>query len=264
MAHSNPTRGRALKLLACTIACVLSICHFAYSQEIAASAPLEGDRARVFITDSNSWETHSAAGGGGNSNGVGFAGSSSGGARPQTAEIIKTFGQRCPQVVVNNRPIMVDYVVELDHEGGKGLLRHKDKVAVFIRTSGDGIFSESTLSVGGSVADACKAILAHWNSHASELKAAAIAAASPPPVAAPTPIVVQTAAAAPPGVSVDASVPNCDIEVDGEFVGNTPSVVALASGKHQVSVKKAGFQDWTRSINFGGGAVRLNAEMVAK
>ena len=58
--------------------------------------------------------------------------------------------------------------------------------------------------------------------------------------------------------------PNCDIEVDGEFVGNTPSVVTLAAGKHQIVVKKTGYQDWTRSMTFAGGTVRLNADMVAK
>jgi hypothetical protein len=63
---------------------------------------------------------------------------------------------------------------------------------------------------------------------------------------------------------VEASVANCDIEVDGEFVGSTPSVVAIAPGKHKVVVKKVGFQDWTRSMTFSGGTVRLNAEMVAK
>jgi hypothetical protein len=227
----------------------------------AAPAP---DQARVFITDSNSWETRGSAGGGANSSGGGFFASSSGGARPQTAEVIKTFGQRCPQVLVNNRPTMSDYVVELDHEGGKGLLTHKDKIAVFIRTSGDSIFSKSTLSVGGSVQDACTAITAHWAAHAQELKAAAIAAAAPPP--SPAPIVVQTSAAAAPspGVSVDATVPNCDIEVDGEFVGNTPSVITLAPGKHQISVTKTNYQPWTRTIAFTGGTVHLNAEMVTK
>jgi len=175
-----------------------------------------------------------------------------------------TFGQRCPQVIVNNRPSMVDYVVELDHEGGKGLLAHKDKVAVFVRTSGDGIFSQSTLSVGGSVEGACKALLAHWAAHSSELEAAAIAAAAPPPVAPAVPIVVQAAAAPTPGISVDASVPNCDIEVDGEFVGNTPSTITLAPGKHQVAVKKTGYEDWTRTMTFSGGTVKLVAEMTAK
>lgn len=194
----------------------------------------------------------------------GFFASSSGGARPQTAEVIKTFGQRCPQVLVNNRPSMVDYVVELDHEGGKGLLTHKNKIAVFVRTSGDGLFSKSTLSLGGSVQDACAAILAHWTAHSIELKAAAVAAAVPPAPAPP--IIVQTTSspAIVQGVSVDATIANCEINVDGDFVGNTPSVVVLAPGKHLVLVRKTGYQDWSRSMMFSGGSVKLSAEMVAR
>ena len=64
------------------------------------------------------------------------------------------------------------------------------------------------------------------------------------------------------GLTVEASVPNCDIEVDGSFVGSTPSTLNLAPGKHQIVVKKTGYQDWTRSMMVGSGAVRLSAEMV--
>jgi len=91
----------------------------------SASSP-EG-KPHVFITDSQFWESKGSAGG---SNGN-WAAESHGGARPQTAEIIKTFGERCPQVMVNNRPSMADYVVVLDHEGGKSYLSHRNKVAVF-------------------------------------------------------------------------------------------------------------------------------------
>ena len=194
--------------------------------------------------------------------GAGAISSSSGGARPQTAEIIKTFGQKCPQLIANNRPNVSDYVVELDHEGGKGLLSHRNKIAVFVRTSGDGIFSMSTLSVGGSVENACTAIQAHWAAHAADLRVAAATAAAPAPW--PPPIVVQTLAAVIPSVTVEASIPNCDIEVDGEFVGNTPSTLTLAPGKHQIAVKKAGYQDWLKMVTVTGGSVRLNAEMTAK
>ncbi len=83
------------------------------------------DKPRVFITDSESWSYVSNAGGGGGA----FAAHGAGGARPQTAEIVKTFGERCPQVVTNNKMEKSDYVVVLDHEGGKGVLRHKNKVA---------------------------------------------------------------------------------------------------------------------------------------
>jgi hypothetical protein len=66
------------------------------------------------------------------------------------------------------------------------------------------------------------------------------------------------------GLMIDASVPNCDIEVDGNFVGSTPSTLNLAPGKHQISVKKAGYQDWSRSMMVSSGAMRLNADMISK
>src|SRR3984885_2640959 len=145
----------------------------ALTQQTPASSPpttsSDQDKPRIYVTDSNSWSMQGSAGG---TNGT-FAASSSGGARPQTAEIIKTFGQRCPQVVTNNRVDSANYIVELDHEGGKGLLTHKDKIAVFVQKTGDSIFSKSTLSVGGSVKDACTAILAHWGAHSNELRTVA-------------------------------------------------------------------------------------------
>src|SRR4051812_12093774 len=74
-----------------------------------------GDNPRVFVTDSSSWEV---GGGAATVDGVG-AGTGGGGARPQTAEIIKTFNQRCPNVIITSRKEKADYVVLLDHEGGK-------------------------------------------------------------------------------------------------------------------------------------------------
>jgi hypothetical protein len=69
-------------------------------------------------------------------------------------------------------------------------------------------------------------------------------------------------------VTVDAIAPNCDIEVDGtahpKSRGNTPSTLNLTAGKHDIVVKKIGYDDWTRSMTVGSGSVHLNAEMVAK
>src|SRR5258708_4322843 len=64
------------------------------------------------------------------------------------------------------------------------------------------------------------------------------------------------------GLTVDANVPNCDIEVDGSFMGSTPSTLNLVPGKHEIVVKKVGYQDWSRSMMVGSAAVRLSAEMV--
>jgi hypothetical protein len=65
------------------------------------------------------------------------------------------------------------------------------------------------------------------------------------------------------GLTIEASVPNCDIEVDGGFAGSTPSTLNLTQGKHEIVVKKAGYKDWTRSMNVASGAIRVSAEMVA-
>ena len=147
------------------------------------AVPPQGEKPRVFITDSQSWEVSGSAGG---ANGA-FAAHSAGGARPQTAEIIKTFGQRCPDVTVNNKQILADYIVVLDHEGGKGYLRHRNKVAVFEQTSGDAVVSHSTLSLGGSVEEACKGIASHWAIHSKDILAAKQKASAPAPTSASIP-----------------------------------------------------------------------------
>lgn len=55
---------------------------------------------------------------------------------------------------------------------------------------------------------------------------------------------------------------SADIEIDGSFVGNTPSDVQVAEGDHTVTVKKAGFKDWERKMKVtAGSSVHLNAEL---
>jgi PEGA domain len=208
------------------------------------------EKPRVFITDSNSWQMTGAAGG---SNGA-FAASQAGGARPQTAEIIKTFGQRCPQVIIYNHPDASAYVVQLEHEGGKGLLAHKDKVAVFVRKSGDSIFSNSTLSVGGSVQDSCAAILAHWANYSKEYAVVPLAAVT---VAAPA---VATTAEKP-KLNVTSTPAGADIEINGSFVGNTPSTIEVDPGDQDIKISKKGFEPWTRKMKVKGGTISLNADL---
>jgi len=83
-------------------------------------------QASFLITDSTFM---GISGGWDESAGTG-AGAVKSGARPQTAEIIKTFGERCPEIVVNNKE-MADYVVILDHQGGKGVARKTEQDRCF-------------------------------------------------------------------------------------------------------------------------------------
>jgi PEGA domain len=214
------------------------------------------DKPRVFITDSQSWEISGAGGG---ANGA-WGAETHGGARPQTAEIIKTFGERCPQVMVNNKQDIADYIVLLDHEGGKSYLRHRNKVAVFQKVSGDVVVSHSTLSLGGSVQDACEGIVKDWSAHAAQIRAAVAKPPAPATAVASAPEVSNKSATIP-KVSVVSTPDGADIEIDGSFVGNTPSVVELTPGEHIVIVKKSGYQPWERKLKVSGGEIKLTAEL---
>ena len=219
------------------------------------------ENPRVFITDSNSWETSGSAAGSGGT----FAAETHGGARPQTAEIIKTFGERCPSVTVNNLQAKADYIVLLDHEGGKGYLRHRNKVVVFDHYTGDTIVSKSTLSVGGSVQDACEAITKHWTEHAAEMRTTASPSPKPQGLdATPSGAELRPAGSATPKLTVASTPDGADIEVDGSFMGSTPSVIEVTPGDHMLAIKKSGYDTWERKLKVTGGQVKVNAELEKK
>lgn len=217
---------------------------------LAAAAQTSSQKPRVFITDSQSWQM---TGNGGGANGAG-GGHIGGGARPQTAEIIKTFGKRCPEVVVNNKQDKADYTVVLDHEGGKSILAHDNKVAVF-NSDGDAIVSHSTRELGTSVKDACEAIVKDWPSRASKMDAQK--AEKPAQLMS---VSQKSADPATNQLAVTSNPTGADIEIDGGFVGNTPSTINVTSGDHTVVVKKPGYKDWNRTLKVTGGTVNLAIE----
>jgi hypothetical protein len=73
-----------------------------------------------------------------------------------------------------------------------------------------------------------------------------------------SPAVVSTSAR----LRMESNPPGADIEVDGSFVGNTPSDVQVPEGDHTITVKKTGFANWERKMKItGGSSVHLNAEL---
>jgi PEGA domain len=82
----------------------------------------------------------------------------------------------------------------------------------------------------------------------------------------PQPAVVLAEVPASNGLSqltVDASVANCDVELDGAFVGSTPSTVSLASGDHTVRVSKKGYQPYEKKLHISGSKTNLHANLDA-
>src|SRR5215469_5625326 len=62
-------------------------------------------------------------------------------------------------------------------------------------------------------------------------------------------------------VSVSSVPSGADVEVDGKFVGNTPSSLVLATGDHTIKVSKKGYKSWERTLTASTGSVNLTAEL---
>ncbi len=93
---------------------------------------------RVFVEESNPWAVQT-------------------GDRPQTAEVIKTFRERCPNVMMTTKEDQANFVIKFDREAGKSNFLRRNKIVVS-KQNGDVIFADSTRSVGNAVKDACTAI----------------------------------------------------------------------------------------------------------
>jgi hypothetical protein len=64
-------------------------------------------------------------------------------------------------------------------------------------------------------------------------------------------------------VAVTSTPLGADIELDGAFVGNTPSTIAVNAGDHTITLKKQGFTSWERKIKVSGGKVQISADLQA-
>ena len=53
-------------------------------------------------------------------------------------------------------------------------------------------------------------------------------------------------------LSISSNPDGADIEIDGAFVGNTPSVIDLGLGVHNVVIRKQGYKPWERKLRLVG------------
>jgi hypothetical protein len=87
-----------------------------------------------------------------------------------------------------------------------------------------------------------------------------VAPAVNPPAAVPTqPATMPAGATA--AVSITSPISSAEIELDGAFVGNTPTTLNLAPGSHRIVVKH-GAKTWQRTLQVNAGSnVSLNATL---
>ena len=63
-------------------------------------------------------------------------------------------------------------------------------------------------------------------------------------------------------LQIDSTPSGADIELDGSYVGSTPSDIHVTEGDHMVLVRKPGFKNWERKLkSTGGNSVHLSAEL---
>lgn len=86
---------------------------------------------------------------------------------------------------------------------------------------------------------------------------------SPPAKSPETSAAAVSASPAMGSIAINSTPVGADIEIDGNFVGNTPSTVSVAPGSHQIVVKKKGFAEWSRTLNVTGGTINLDASLDA-
>jgi hypothetical protein len=53
------------------------------------------------------------------------------------------------------------------------------------------------------------------------------------------------------------------VQIDGTAAGSTPLNVTVTSGKHEVSIQKAGYSDWTKNLDVSGATARVEAVLEA-
>jgi hypothetical protein len=97
----------------------------------------------------------------------------------------------------------------------------------------------------------------------------------PPPspaqeVQAPTPQVAASAADASQSqakptaqIEITSTPSGGEIQLDGNFVGNTPSTIGISAGDHVITIKKSGYKLWERKLTISTGKVVIAAELAA-
>jgi hypothetical protein len=174
-------------------------------------------------------------------------------------EMSKDFEEVCPSVRVTISQQMADYTVILNHIEIGLLVR--DNQFQLADKNGD-LLSKTKEggSIRGGVKKVCDIISANWTKTNGQAVAANNAEVpAPAPLPDPAAPVQPTTAQ----ISISSNPDGADIEIDGGFVGNTPSSIEATPGNHVVVIHKKGFSNWERTVKVSGGNINLRADLNA-
>ncbi len=232
------------------------------------------DKPRVFMAGKGTTNgmTNGAAGGS-RSGGAWWAGGRSDSivdSHDESMELAKDFASNCSGAQVTVNADAADYVTSLNRESKakKGIFSKNDQIMVSNK-AGNVLLSSAVRSVATAAKDACNLILADFAAHGHAKPPGVVHPTAPPSPAAITPQASAPAenAASPQNnanteLDFSSSPDGADIEVDGRFVGNTPSSVDVQSGNHAIVLRMAGYQLWQRNLGTSGGKVKLAAVLL--
>jgi hypothetical protein len=64
-------------------------------------------------------------------------------------------------------------------------------------------------------------------------------------------------------IEITSAPSGAEIELDGSFVGSTPSTIGVAAGDHIITIKKNGYRPWERKLKTNTGKVGIAADLEA-
>jgi hypothetical protein len=62
-------------------------------------------------------------------------------------------------------------------------------------------------------------------------------------------------------LNISSTPPGAEVELDGKFVGDTPSTVGVSPGDHVIAISKKGYKSWERKIKVTTGKIDIAAEL---
>jgi len=224
------------------------------------------DKPRIYVTDEPLHESNGVV------NGRAGVAHEEHGPNARVIEIQAHLTKICPKVTVTNRPDTADFTLLFRREGGKrsamfafgglaGLaLSAASKVdgASLFTASGDLVTATKQRTVENAIREICASIPATVV-HIVQALPVQVSGAEPmpppiaDPVAPPPPSTVQ--------LSISSSPDGADIEIDGGYVGNTPSAIETTPGDHLVVIHKKGFSKWERKMKVSAGNINVRAEL---